>query len=462
MKNFNQKSLLFLSMISIALGSFNQQVFADTNVSTTQWETIDTANLATQPLSSIPKNFLWGAGTAAYQIEGGIKNSWTHYPDKDGKIHDAGTCCNSWNMLDQDIECLKELGAKCYRFSIEWARLQPENAQDWDQSALEKYVDFCMKLKAANIEPVITLHHYTDPIWFLQQGGFSDATNIKYFVAYVEKVFTALAHANIQYIITFNQPSAYALKSYARHDSPPFETSSPISFITKTKTAITVENLFEAHVQSYKAIARIAQAHNVTKPYISISHQYVQMKTAEGALFPVSLLISFIANKAIYNGSFENFFLHGAGKEYMDFVALSYYCPLRFELSNAFAYTKEELANKADSDFRIIDGDGFYNALVWSAQFKKPIFVIENGIETDNDAKRVLFLNRYLSKMNDAIKDGYNVIGYCHWALLDNFQWTQGFDYHFGLFSVNRENGSFARTIKTSGVYYQDIIACNS
>ena len=417
------------------------------------WEKIDAADLTTQKLASIPQNFLWGAGTAAYQIEGGITNSWTHYRDSDGKIHDAGTCCNSWNMLDQDIECLKQLGAKCYRFSIEWARLQPNNQNDWNQAALEKYVDFCRKLKAANIQPVITLHHYSDPIWFMEKDGFTKAENIAYFVAYVEKVYTALTDANIhiKYFVTFNQPGGYSQKSYSRLSAPPFE-------VNKSKVSDALQNIFEAHVQSYKKIAKIAHNKEITKPMISISHQYTQTNAASGLYYPINLLISSFAHK-VYNGSFENFFLYGIGKDYMDFVALSYYCSMRFELTNPTAYTADELKYKADQDTRIIDGDGFYDALVWATQFKKPIFVIENGIETDNHAKRMLFLNRYLSKMNDAMRDGINVIGYCHWSLLDNFEWTKGFDYHFGLFSVNRTDGSYARKIKLSGEYYRDIIS---
>ena len=418
------------------------------------WEKIDSADLTKQKLEYIPQNFLWGAATAAYQIEGGITNSWTHYPDKDGKKHDAGTCCDSWNKMDEDIQCLKQLGAKAYRFSIEWARLQQHNENEWNEDALEKYVDFCTKLKAAHIEPVITLHHYSDPIWFMEKGGFTKSENIKYFIAYVEKLYTALANLHIKYIVTFNQPGGYSYKSYKSQDAPPFETNGP-------KESACLQNLFQAHVQSYKKIAEIAQTKKLAKPNISISHQYSQMHAASGALYPLSLLISNIAYK-IYNGPFESFFITGAGKNYIDFVALSYYCPKRFNGTYPFAYTPEELKVKYDNDLRFIDGDGFYDALVWAQKFNKPIFAIENGIETDDHAKRILFFNRYLSKMNDAMRDGINVIGYCHWSLLDNFEWTKGFDYHFGLFSVNRENGSFARTIKTSGVYYQDIIACNS
>lgn len=421
------------------------------------WEKIDTADLTTQKLDSIPSNFLWGASTAAYQIEGGIKNSWTHYKDQNGIIHDAGACCNSWNMLNEDIKCLKQIGAKCYRFSIEWARLQPDNEQGWDEAALEKYVDFCRKLKAAHIEPVITLHHYTDPIWFMEKDGFTKAENIKYFIAYVEKLYTALADANVEikYFVTFNQPYGYTYKSYGSKQAPPYETNA-------AKESAALDNLFETHVQSYKKITEIAQAHHVAKPLISISHQYTQMHAASGVLYALNqYVICPIAYKK-YNGSFESFFFKGEGKNYMDFVALSYYCSMRFQFKNNEAYTEDELKYAFDRKNRIIDGDGFYDALVWASKFKKPIFIIENGIETDVNGKRELFLNRYLCKMNDALRDGINVIGYCHWSLLDNFEWTKGFDYHFGLFSVNREDGSFARTLKPSGLYYKNIITCNS
>jgi len=418
------------------------------------WALIDGKDLTLESLN-IPSNFLWGAATAAYQVEGGICNTWTHYQDPSiQEPHNAGICCNSWNQLDADIACLKELGVKCYRFSLEWARIQP--TQDtWDTQALEKYVKFCKKLKACDIEPIITLHHYTDPVWFMGKEGFSNATNIKYFISYVEKVYTALADADITYIITFNQPIGYAQKSYYTQTAPPYEKGN------NEKVQTTIANLFQAHIESYDVIKNIAYKHDKQKPLISISHQYTQFNASQSLYYPINVLITSIAYSR-YNTPFELFFLYGQGAQYIDFVALSYYCSMRFELTNSQAYTAQELCNKADKDFRIIDAQGFYNALLWAQQFEKPILVVENGIETDSDSKRMLFLNRYLWTLSQALEQGCNIIGYCYWSLLDNFEWSHEFDYHFGLFSVNREHCDFLRTLKYSGLYYKKIIANNS
>ena len=149
-------------------------------------------NLHKMPEFTFPENFIWGSGTAAHQIEGdNYNNQWYHM--EQNKVNPAikepsGKACNSWEMLDEDIALLKELGHKGYRFSVEWSRLEPENGR-FDHAALARYIDFLQKLKNAGIHTCVTLLHFTHPQWFENLGGFTKEENIRYFTSFIKLPF---------------------------------------------------------------------------------------------------------------------------------------------------------------------------------------------------------------------------------------------------------------------------------
>lgn len=400
----------------------------------------------------IHKTFLWGAASSAYQSEGGLDaSSWAHYPAKDGIIHGAKACCDSWNKLSEDIACLKELRVKTYRFSVAWERIQPTQGS-WDDAAVQKYVQFCRDLKNAGIEPLITLHHYSDPIWFMEKGGFSKKENTQNFIDFCERMVKALA-PHCTYFLTFNQPVAYAIKSYQQGMMPPYETCS-VSMISENKAQQTAYNILTMHTQIYKLLK---EKH--PHLHISITHQYVQC-LCYNSFNPLDQLIATIADR-LTNSIFTDFFLQTENNKTMDFMALSYYCPLRFSGTNPFSFLPEELALQSEHNFRHISAWGFYDALVWAQQFGKPIFVVESGFPTADCTKRITFLQHYTYTLDQAVQAGMNIVGYCYWALLDNFEWTEGFKTQFGLFTVDREH-NFKRAIKDSGLYYASIISTNS
>ncbi len=400
----------------------------------------------------LPKSFAWGAASSAYQSEGGLaQSSWTHYKTKEGQIHDAGPCLDSWNRLDEDIACLEKLGVTTYRFSIAWERIQAtENS--WDERAVQKYVNFCKTLQEHNIKPIITLHHYSDPIWFMEKGGFSNPENNHYFIHFCEKVVAQLA-PHCTYFLTFNQPVAYAIKSYQQGMMPPYETSGA-ALISETKASKTAANILHMHTQLYE---RLKKLHPNLQ--ISITHQYVQC-LCYNSFNPLDQIIARIADK-LTNQTFTDFFKDPVHNKTLDFMALSYYCPLRFSGTHPFSFYPEEVKLQSEQNFRHISAWGFYDALVWAQQFNKPIFVVESGFPTATCEKRITFLQHYIYALDQAITAGMNIIGYCYWALLDNFEWTEGFKTQFGLFSVDRDHDC-KRTIKPSGIYYADVISTNS
>jgi beta-glucosidase/6-phospho-beta-glucosidase/beta-galactosidase len=182
---------------------------------------------------NFPVNFAWGVSTASTQNEqDSLNNSWTDtYLASKGKldISSPGKACNSWTQWQDDIDKAEYLGLNAYRLSIEWSRVQP-TADHFDQVAIAHYVEICKKLREKGIAPMICLHHYSDPIWFLEIGGFTKEENIKTFTLFCKKMYEALRPYVAQWIV-ISQPVAYAVKGYKVGMMPPFLNNSGLEDI---------------------------------------------------------------------------------------------------------------------------------------------------------------------------------------------------------------------------------------
>jgi len=187
--------------------------------------------LASAASLKFPPHFRMGAATAAYQIEGGISNTnWNrweelgHRPEGDrGPTVEngerAGTACDSWNRFDRDLALMRELKLETYRFSVEWSRIEPEDGR-FDEAALDRYATWCDRLRAANIEPFITLHHFTEPGWFCDKGGWEVRDNAECFGTFARKVAMRLApHCSLY--ATINEPVGYAAAGWLGGVHPP-------------------------------------------------------------------------------------------------------------------------------------------------------------------------------------------------------------------------------------------------
>jgi beta-glucosidase len=177
--------------------------------------------------SGLPKGFLFGAATAAHQVEGGNVNDWTDwetssFPDGKPHIHTgepSGLADDSWNRFDDDLALLQQLHATTYRFSVEWSRLEPQKGQ-WNQAAMDRYVDWAKRLRAAGIEPLVTLWHFTLPRWVQAQGGFTNAATLDDFEAYSRRVAQQLG-PHVDWWCTINEPNVYAAKGWLQGEWPP-------------------------------------------------------------------------------------------------------------------------------------------------------------------------------------------------------------------------------------------------
>ncbi len=449
---------LFLILLTLPMGllGFDKQ---DINWN---WHIIDTSKV------SFPKDFLWGAATSAHQVEGNCTNNqwsaWETERNPDGTYKNvevpAGNACDHWNRYKEDIKLLKKLGLNSYRFSVEWSKIEPKPGY-FDKAALQHYKDVCSELRAQGIQPVITLYHYTHPLWFDDLDAFGKQENIPYFVNFCTKVFTTLQEYNPLWI-TFNSPTSYAFRGYWSHEGPPGKHD--MNFVGQV-----LKNELEAHVQVYQALKKLPGGATAR---IGILHNMYQIDPWN-RWNPFDILYAKIANDT-QNKAFYGFFKDGnfdfwapgqahvthmndKAPQSLDFIGLNYY---GHGYAKNFSIIKNPDEISADHNRYTIYGEGLYRAIKElseniSQPLNIPIYVTENGITTQNETHRLLFMQRYLFALSEALKDGYNVQGYIYWSLLDNWSW--GKFTHYGLYPCNhttQERGP----ARNHALYLQKII----
>lgn len=396
------------------------------------WKSIDTTQIA------FPKNFLWGVATSAHQTEGNcINNDWAAW-EKTQKIAQTGGACNHWNTYKKDIQLIKQNKFNTYRFSIEWSKVEPKQGH-WDEAALKHYEDVCKELIKQGIKPVITLHHYTNPIWFVQLGGFEKEKNIQYFVRYCTKVFERLnTYAHLW--LTFNSPTSCVARAYHKKLAPPAKENMQLM-------QEVLKNMLEAHVQVYHTLKKLPHG---AQAQIGICHNIYQIEPKKfwdktGASIAYKLF-----NDNIYQffktGHFNASVPFNVSLKYhnpkakgaLDFIGLNYYS---HGLMNNFNVNAHPSEMRTQQEMYTIYPEGFYRAIQEvSTEFAKPlkipIYVTENGIATNNEKDRELFFQRYLYALSYAIHQGCPVKGYIVWSLLDNYEWGS-YDMHYGIYSVD-------------------------
>ena len=419
------------------------------------------------------KEILFGVSSACSQNESDSGNSTVSqkYIEKHKPENvlwpTVGNACLSDQCWQNDNQKVTNLGCQLYRFSVDWSRIQPTKEDAFDTTVLNRYADQCKDLINRGITPLICFHHYSDPIWFMEAGGFETKENTNLFVRFTEKVIAVLGAAGVQHWLVMNQPLAYIDKGYVVGLQPPFKKA----LIRNPWREVVRNNILAAHESVFKIIKKINQ--KIDSPQkqhkVGISHQIVPMR-AHRYWNLIDPLIAYIADR-----SFNSYFLNFAKKHKNDFhfMALSFYSPCRFKLEfsplglNKSAFWNSERKDNETGDAgRIIDAQGFYDATVRVADAigkDKPIIVIESGIDADEStpagiALKINYFNKTMSALVKTILDGYNIQGFCVWGLMDNYEWIKGYDAFFGMYT-RRTDADNMGELKPGGQYYQRIIA---
>ncbi len=387
--------------------------------------------------SAFPDGFRWGTATAAHQIEGGNVNNdwwrWEHTPGS-GCKESSGDACDSWHRWPEDVALLADLGFTDYRFSIEWSRIEPADGE-FSQAALDHYVRQCEALLGAGIEPVVTFHHFTTPLWQADRGGWSEPETADRFAAFCEVAAGRLAGV-MRRACTINEPNIVATIGYLAGVFPPGQRDRALR-----RQANDV--FVDAH---RKAVAAIRSA-------------------APGV--PVGLTLSMSDYQAVEGGeskrdqirrSMEDIFLEATGGD--DFVGVQTYSRSRVgpdgllggeegvpTLLMGYEYYPQALEATIRRAWDVTGGD-------------VPVLVTENGIGTDDDAQRMAYVRTALEGVLACLADGIDVRGYTYWSLLDNFEWAEGYGPRFGIVDCDRQ--SFARVPKDSARWLGRVARANA
>jgi beta-glucosidase len=420
---------------------------------------------------NFPKSFYWGTATASHQVEGNCTNNnwfkWESEKDKFGfpRIKDnqvAGLACDHWNRYKDDIELIKELGVSHYRLSLEWSKIEPTQGK-YNDDAIKHYSNIIDSLISQNITPVITLHHFTNPIWFDEIGGFEDAKNIKYFVSFSNYIFSIYS-SKVKNWCTINEPEVYSVMGYFTGIFPPGKKNPQLAVEV-------LKNLLIAHTDVYKSLKSLP---NGNDSKIGIVKNLMQFDPYRRWNI-LDWIVCRITNK-IYNGIALSYLEKGkisinypffvkmnyeskAAALATDFFGLNYYSHnhLKFKFNSYEFFESKYLDSDIMTDMPYsIYPEGLYRAIYEVKNINKPIIITENGIADSNDDRRGLFIERYIYAMYKAIQEGVDVQGYFYWSLMDNFEWAEGYDMKFGLYEVDFNNQK--RTLRGGSKRFIEII----
>lgn len=394
-----------------------------------------------------PSNFLWGVATSAHQIEGDNTLSdwwaWEHSPLRIKKLESkgayppdfqSGKAADHWVHWKEDSELIKGLNCNAYRCSVEWARLEPRDGE-WDVNAAEHYRKEFKTLQDSGIRLVVTLNHFTLPLWAAQKGGWAHKDTVSRFVRFAEFAFGAFQEFT-DYWVTLNEPVIYAAKSYLQGEWPP-QKHNFFLFLTVLRNQIWAHRVIFQRLHAKDVYCQVGIAKN--NQFFGAFHEGSKVDRA------FALASGFLWNR---------WFLNKLGQKF-DFLGLNYY-----------------FLNRVHFPFVSSIKEGFVSDLGWSiypqgiekvlldlARFGRPILITENGVADREDHLRKEFIRGHLYYIHRAMQKGANVKGYFHWSLLDNFEWSEGFGPRFGLYEV--DYNTFERKARPSALYYAQICKNN-
>jgi beta-glucosidase len=386
------------------------------------------------PARGFPLDFLWGASTSSHQVEGHNRsNDWWEYEQAGRVPHVSGAACRHYDLFESDFDLAHSWGHNAHRFSLEWSRIEPAEGI-WDMDAVAHYRAVIRALGERGLEPVVTLHHFTNPAWFSRRGGWLRRDSARLFARYVEHAATHLG-PSVTYWLTINEPTIYVLQGYVNGEWPPGSKAAWTSAVRAFR------NLARAHRAAYDVLHRIRRG-----VMVGFAHSAPVIQPCDPARTRDRLaarLRDLILNRTFFD-------LVGArpgqppGR--LDFIGINYYTR---NIVRSRGWGLGALAGRA-CDLGHHPHHGPISAMGWEvyptglqatlerfSRYGIPLLVTENGIATEDEALRSRFLIQHLESLATALANGVEVIGYLYWSLMDNFEWALGTTARFGLAAVD-------------------------
>lgn len=442
------------------------------------------------------EDFVWGAATSSYQIEGAADSEgkgmhiWDVFVKEEGRIfegHTGDVACDHYRRFREDVAIMKEMGLKGYRFSIDWSRVLPEGTGKVNEKGLAFYSELVDELLAAGIEPYVTLYHWELPYELYKKGGWMNEEFVEWFGEYAALISRTFSD-RVRHYFTLNEPQCFIGLGYL------FGEQAPGLKVPVRDTFLMAHNVLKAHGRAVQKLREFAKQPLVIgyAPTAGMSYPATDkpedIEAARQHLFALGELKGWTWNVSWWS----------------DPVLFGHYPEEGLRLYERY------LPKITDADMKLISepidmyGQNIYNGkcirmgadgrpeevkrplgaaktamgwpvtpecLYWGPKFlyeryKKPIYITENGLSCQDavspdgkvhDPARIDFLRAYLSQLKRAADDGVDVRGYFQWSLMDNFEWVCGYSERFGLVYVDYETQE--RIWKDSAYWYRDLIA---
>ncbi|MFH1398008.1 MAG: glycoside hydrolase family 1 protein [Candidatus Omnitrophota bacterium] len=388
-----------------------------------------------------PQGFLWGAATSSHQVEGNnINNDWWEWEKSANLKETSGLACRHYEFFKEDFDLAQSLNHNCHRFSIEWSRIFPYR-EELSFQEFSHYREVILALKERGLEPIVSLHHFTNPLWFSKLGGWENPESPEYFLYFVRKVVEEFAD-KVKYWVTINEPMVYVYYSYIIGSWPPQKKSF-------SKARRVTNNLIAAHIRSYKLIRDIYKNKGLPLPQVSIAKNMQAFVPCKNTLR--DKLAVYLRDKSFNFDLLDKL----AQAKTLDFIGVNYYSRSLVETSS---WSVNNLLTRVCQDNHSpcpknsmgwdIYAQGLYDLLLKLKKYNLPVMILENGICTADDVQRWDFICQHLKSISSAMAKGIKVLGFIYWSLLDNFEWDKGFGPRFGLIDVEYNN--FRRTVRES------------
>lgn len=425
---------------------------------------------------SLKEGFLIGAATAAHQVEGNnvYSDDWAMEHMKTTSFAEpSGMACDHYHRYEEDIRLLANNHLNAYRFSIEWARLEPEKGV-WDENEVEHYREVIRCCKKYGITPIVTLHHFTSPKWLIEEGGWEDEKTIGYFRDYCAHVAEDLGK-ELEYVCTINEANMglqvamiakryrmqmeAAAKKQAAIDAKDQEGTVQVGLnmeaLLARQKAVTEENLAVFGVETPQTFV----SERTPEGDILVMRAHEAARDAMKAIRPhlkIGLTLSLHDVQAAPGGeknaadAWEEEFRH-----YLPYITHDDFLGVQ-NYTRALYGPEGQLPNPPNAPLTQMGYEDYPEALAHvlrkvAEDFHGELLITENGIATADDSQRMAFIEKAFQGVEECVKDGFPIKGYMYWSLLDNFEWQKGFCMTFGLVAVNRE--TFERTAKPSLAY---------
>lgn len=443
------------------------------------------------------ENFLWGAASAAHQVEGayledgkgpGIWDALTQEPGHVAFGENGNEACDHYHRCKEDVELMKQIGLKSYRFSVSWPRVLPEGTGKVNQAGLDFYVNLVEELKNAGIEPMLTIFHWNLPMALYEKGGWKNPEIADWFADYT-RILAETFKGKVKYWMTINEHQCFAGVGMQVGVHAPFEQNDVDTMLQVSK------NILLAHGRAVQVLREVcpadikigyAPAADIVVPK---DHSEEEIEKARQMTFssnPFGFCFSNVWwSDPMFFGTFSDIDKEIFGDRLPEFTKEEWEAvsqPLDFYGFNVYQaggnpmppkpYEYDRYAYqgspKTSMEWNVTPEVLYWGCRFFYERYQKPIMITENGMANFDwvsldgkvhDPARIDFMNRYLLELERAVNEGYPVLGYQYWSVMDNYEWANGYDKRFGLIYVDYRDQR--RVLKDSAYWYRKVIQTN-